>query len=96
MRKFSDDEKRIIEEIVTSKNNHDIVKLSLGDIITHEMEKVHCDIIDWRKDDGPVRFYYHKPATQSDVIFSFMDIIVLFEYLDKEGLVHIIERNYPF
>lgn len=91
MRDFSKAEQQIIEKIVSARKSKNIVGLSLGDIITHEMEKVHCDIIDWRKDNGPVRFYYHKPATQSDVIFSFMDIIVLFEYLDREGLVHIIE-----
>jgi len=61
----------------------------LGDIITHEMEKVHCGIIDWRTEG--LRFYYNKPATQEDVMFHFMDIMVLFEYLDREGLVHIFE-----
>lgn len=90
MRNFSKVEQRIIEEIVTARKGKDIVRLSLGDIITHEMEKVHCSIIDWRT-EGPVRFYYNKPATQEDVLFHFMDIMVLFEYLDREGLVHIFE-----
>ena len=90
MRNFSKVEQRIIEEIVLARKNKDIVRLSLGDIITHEMEKVYCDIIDWRT-EGPVRFYYNKPATQEDVMFHFMDIMVLFEYLDREGLVHIFE-----
>ncbi len=92
MRNFSKVEQRILEEIVLARKNKDIARLSLDDIIAHEMEKVHCDIIDWRKDDS-VNLYFYKPATQDDVTFCFLDLMVLFEYLDRDGLVHIFEKD---